>query len=84
MNSHTFIHTRNNLASVMKEVVENREPIVIKRSGHAPVVMISMDEFESMSETLHLMSSLENRERLNQGLKDFTEGNFVSGKLAEA
>lgn len=84
MTSHTYTHARNNLASVMKEADANREPIVITRNGHAPVVMISMDEFESMSETLHLMSSPKNRERLNQGLEDFEQGNFSSGELVEA
>ncbi|MDA7629591.1 type II toxin-antitoxin system Phd/YefM family antitoxin [Akkermansiaceae bacterium] len=84
MTSHTYTHARNNLASVMKEADENREPIVITRNGHAPVVMISMEEFESMSETLHLMSSPKNRERLNQGLKDYADENFVNGKLVDA
>ena len=67
MTTHSYTHTRNNLASIMKEADDNREPIVITRSGKPPVVLLSMDEYESMEETLHLLSSPANQARINQG-----------------
>ena len=57
MTTYPYTHTRNNFPSVMKEADDNREPIVITRSGKPPVVLLSMDEYESMEETLHLLST---------------------------
>ena len=83
MTALTYTHVRNNLASVMDQAEEDRNPILITRNGHRPVVMLSADEFESMSETLYLISTPANRARLEKSLVDFTEGNTVEGKLVD-
>lgn len=83
MTTFSYTNARNNLASVMKKATDDREPITITRNGHEPVVVLSMDEFESMEETLHLLSSPANAERLRQGLADFEAGKFEEHKLAE-
>lgn len=83
MTTFSYTNARNNLASVMKKATDDREPITITRNGHEPVVVLSMDEFESMEETLHLLSSPANAERLRQGLADFEAGKFEDHKLAE-
>ena len=67
----------------MKQATDNREPITITRNGHEPVVVLSMEEFESMEETLHLLSSPANAERIRQGLEDFEKGNVSTHQLAE-
>ena len=70
----TYTNVRNNLASVMKQATDDREPITITRNGHEPVVVLSMEEYESMEATLHLISSPANAERVSQGLTDFEAG----------
>ncbi len=83
MSTISYTNARNNLASVMKQATDDRKPITITRNGHEPVVVLSMEEYESMEETLHLLSSPANAERIRQGLADFAEGNFSAKELAE-
>ena len=83
MTALTYTHVRNNLASVMDQAEADRNPILITRNGHSPVVMLSADEFDSMSETLYLISTTANRARLEKSLKDFAEGNTVEGELVD-
>ena len=83
MTTISYTNARNNLASVMKQATEDRKPVTITRSGHEPVVLLSMEEYESMEETLHLLSSPANAERLRRGLADFEKGNFSNQSLSE-
>ena len=78
-----YTHTRNTLAKVLEQAEENHEPIVVTRSGKKPSVIMSMDEFESLKETLHLLSSPNNALRMQKSLEDYNSGHFVSGELIE-
>jgi PHD/YefM family antitoxin component YafN of YafNO toxin-antitoxin module len=44
-------------------VVDNREEVVITRAGHEPVVIVSLDDYESLKETAYLLRSPENARR---------------------
>ena len=83
MTTISYTHTRNNLAKVLEQAEENHEPIVVTRSGKKPSVIMSMEEFESLKETLHLLSSPNNALRMQKSLEDYNSGNFVSGELIE-
>lgn len=83
MTTLSYTHTRNNLAKVLEQAEDNHEPIVVTRSGKKPSVIMSMEEYESLKETLHLLSSPNNALRMQQSLKDYRAGNFVSGNLVE-
>lgn len=83
MTTLSYTHTRNNLAKVLDEAEANRESIVVTRSGKNPSVIMSMEEYESIQETLHLMSSPRNVARMLQSMEDYNTGNFVSGELVE-
>ena len=83
MTTISYTHTRNNLAKVLEQAEENHEPIVVTRSGKKPSVIMSMEEFESLKETLHLLSSPQNALRLQQSLADYEAGNFVTHGLIE-
>lgn len=83
MTTFSYTKARNNLASVMKKATDDREPITITRNGHEPVVVLSMEEYESMEATLHLLSSPANAERLRQGLAQFEAGDITTEPLSE-
>lgn len=51
-------------AEVLDSVVNDREEVVVTRSGHEPVVIVSLDEFEALRETAYLMRSPRNARRL--------------------
>jgi antitoxin YefM len=65
---------RANLKAVVDAVIEDCEPVVVSRQGGKAVVMISLDDWNSIQETLHLMSTPANAERLREAARDMDQG----------
>lgn len=66
----SYTELRKNLASVFDTVVEGREPVIIMRGRGKPVaVLISLEEFSTWEETLHLLRSPANAARLMDATK---------------
>ena len=74
MQTETFSNTRANLKAIMDRVVANRAPVKITRQKAEGVVMISESDWESMEETLYLMSSPRNAARLLEAMKRLDAG----------
>ena len=71
----SYTDLRQNLAHHMDEAVSTRAPIVVTRqAGRGNVVMISEEEFEGWRETVHLLSSPRNAERLLRSIGQFETG----------
>ncbi|MBW2406727.1 MAG: type II toxin-antitoxin system Phd/YefM family antitoxin [Deltaproteobacteria bacterium] len=60
----TYTHARAKLASLLDEVTNNREVVIIQRRGSEDVAMIAADELSSILETAHLLRSPTNAKRL--------------------
>jgi antitoxin YefM len=73
----TYSDLRQNLATVMDEVNDSHAPLLVTRQNARPVVMLSQDDYESMEETLQLMSSARNVARLNEAIAEIEVGNVV-------
>ena len=59
----------------MDQAVTSRAPIVVTRqAGRGNVVMISEEEFEGWQETVHLLSSPRNAERLLRSIRQLDAG----------
>ncbi len=65
----TYTNARARFASLIDEVVKNREIIFIRRRGREDVAMIAADELASILETAHLLRSPANAERLRSALE---------------
>lgn len=65
----TYTEARDHLATVWDEVVSSREPMLIKRRGHADVALLPADELSSLMETAYLLRSPANARRLLDALK---------------
>lgn len=65
----TYTDARARLAELLEHVIEDREPVVITRRGHEPVALIAADELEALIETVHLLRSRTNAERLLTSLE---------------
>lgn len=70
----SYSEARANLASLMDQVVDNCEVVVIKRRGRSSVAMIDADELASMMETDYLFSSPRNAERLQSAIESSRAG----------
>jgi antitoxin YefM len=70
----TYTSLRENLASVMDRIVNDREVVIVRRKGDQRVAMIPADELSGLLETAHLLRSPKNAERLLSALKRAKQG----------
>jgi antitoxin YefM len=70
----TYTNARANFAGLCDEVTENREIVVIRRRNGGSVAMIASDELQSLVESVHLMRSPKNAERLLSALERALKG----------
>lgn len=60
----SFSESRAKYAETLDAVINDREEVVVTRVGHEPVVIVSLDDYESLKETAYLLRSPENAARL--------------------
>lgn len=70
----TFTQARADLKQTMDDVCRDHEPAVITRQRGEPVVMISLEDYNGMQETLYLLSSTANAKRLRESLEEVRAG----------
>lgn len=74
MKTMSYSESRKNYASVLDSVVDDREEVVITRAGHDPVVIVSLDDYESLKETAYLLQNPANARRLLSAIEDLEGG----------
>ena len=74
MKTMSYTESRAKYAEVLDAVVSDREEIVITRAGHEPVVIVSLENFESLRETAYLMRSPANARRLLDAMERLLAG----------
>lgn len=74
MNILTFSEARASFKQALDSVCKDHEPTVITRQRGEHVVLISLDDYNSMQETLHLLGSPANAERLRRSIAEFKAG----------
>ncbi len=70
MEALTYTQIRKNFAEAMNRVCEDHKPVIITRQSSSPVVMMSLEDYNAMEETLYLMRSPRNAERLLKSISD--------------
>jgi antitoxin YefM len=74
---------RANFKAVVDAVIDDCEPVVVSRQGGKAVVMVSLDDWNSIEETLHLMSTPANAERLREAVRELDEGKGIERELIQ-
>ena len=82
MKAISYTAARENLASTMQRVCDDRAPIVITRKRDQAVVMMALEEYEALEETAHLLASPANAEHLMESIKELRAGKGKEHKLA--
>lgn len=72
---------RAGLKQYLDCVESDNETLIIKRKSGKGTVMISLDEYNSIMETLHLLSSKKNADRLYESIKQVKAGKTVQPNL---
>jgi antitoxin YefM len=70
----TYTHARANLKSLLDEVADNREPVIIRRRDGHDVALVAADELRGLIETAHLLRSPKNAQRLLEALRRALDG----------
>ena len=84
MRTTSYSELRKNLASALDKVVEDREPVIITRDrGKPAAVLMSLEEFTSWEETLHLLRSPANAARLKAAVDELDRTGGKERKLLE-
>jgi antitoxin YefM len=78
-----FTEFRTELKKFLDKVENNHETLVIKRKSGKGTVMISLDEYNSIMETVHLLSSKANADRFYESIQQMKRGETVAHELIE-
>ena len=70
----TYTSLRENLASVLDQVVEQQETVIVRRRGARDVAMIPATELAGLMETAHLLRPPKNARRLLAALRRAERG----------
>ena len=79
----TYTDARANLKAVMQQVVEDHEEVVVTRKNGQPVVIMSLDAWNSIRETMHLLSTPANARALRESIAQLDAGKGVERELVE-
>ena len=79
----TFTELRANMASHFDQVEADRAELVVTRQNHEPVVILPLAELEGLRETLHLLGSNINAERLRTSIDQLDAGHGSERTLAD-
>ncbi|MGO0628667.1 type II toxin-antitoxin system Phd/YefM family antitoxin [Pseudomonas sp. SAR267] len=74
----TFSEARAGLKQAMDDVCRDHEPTVITRQRGEHVVLMSLEDFNSMNETIYLLGSASNASRLRESIAQHKAGVAIS------
>ena len=72
----TYTDFRKNLKRFLDRVTDDADSVIINRPEGKAVVIISMEEYESLKETQYILSSRKMRDIIRKGESDIREGNY--------
>ena len=79
----TISDFRKDIKSYLNKVTQNFETLIINRGKDSGVVIISLDEYNSLQTTQHELSSEANEKRLDSAIAKFKQGKSFSKDLLE-
>lgn len=83
MNALTYTHTRQHFAEIMRQVNENHEAVVVTSQRGAPVVIMSLDDYQSLEETAYLLRSPVGASRLLESVEELRHGGGSVQELSD-
>ena len=78
----TYTSLRENLATVLDQVVDQQDTVIVRRRGARDVALIPASELAGLMETAHLLRSPRNARRLMSALRRAKAGKVKPGTTA--
>ena len=79
----SMTEARNNFKEIFDSVYFDNDEVIIHRKGRENIVVISMDEYNSIKETNYLLSNQNNAKHLHQSIEQLREGKVSTRELIE-
>ncbi len=78
-----YTEFRKNLTKSLNKVNDDAEIVMVSRSKGKNVVVMALEEYNAIQETLHVVKSVSNRNRLDKAIEDMDKGQFEIHSLIE-
>jgi len=76
-----YTEARNNLKSIIGKVCDDYDEFIISTKDDKTAVLLSYEEYSAMKETMYLLSSKNNRDRLGDAIEQIDNLNFTKHNL---
>ena len=83
MKAISYTYARSNLAYTMKKVCEDHDPVIITRKKNDAVIMMSLEDYESLIETAYLLQNPKNARRLLKSIEQLESGRGFERNIIE-
>ena len=83
MHTVSFTDARNRLKSVLDKTVEDADIAIITRRNAEDAVVMSLDYYNSLMETVYLLTSPANAAHLATSIREFRRGEVVERSLVD-
>jgi antitoxin YefM len=83
MKAISYTAARENLAATMEQVCADHDPVIITRKRSQSVVLLSLEDYESLRETSYLLRSPANAVRLSESIQELEKGGGVVKELED-
>ncbi|MDP2901823.1 MAG: type II toxin-antitoxin system prevent-host-death family antitoxin [Methylovulum sp.] len=81
MNALTFSYVRQNFADIMRAVNDDHAPVVVTHQNAKPVVIMSLEDYQSLEETAYLLRNSTGAQRLLESVAELRAGDGVVREL---
>ncbi len=78
-----FSEARNNLKSVLDQVTDDADYTVISRRDSSDAIVMSLDTYNSLMETFHLLKTPANAEHLMKSINQFNNHQIEERELID-
>jgi antitoxin YefM len=79
----SFTEARNGLKSVLDNVVNDVDYTIITRRDSEDAVVMSLDHYNSLMETVHLLKSPANAAHLSKSIEQYRSGKITEREILD-
>ena len=83
MNAISYVDAQSNLAKMIDQVCDHHDPVIITRHQQPSAVLLSLEDYESLTETAYLLKSRNNAKRIFEAIAELESGGGTVRKLIE-
>ena len=81
MNAISYVDAQSNLAKMIDQVCDRHDPVIITRHQQPSAVLLSLENYESLTETAFLLKSRNNAKRIFEAIAELESGDGTVRKL---